>query len=72
MTGLEPNYPGIDQIKEEDIVMRVEKRIGKLDELREEFRKAELNRMVMKCLETRVPAYKHEILEKNDRVVVQE
>ena len=72
VTGLEPQYPGIDQIKNVDEEMRVEERIGKLDELRSEFRSAELERMLMKCVKTRVPPFKHELLKKNDKVVVQE
>ena len=72
VTGLEPQYPGIDQIKNVDEEIRVKERIGKLDELRSEFRNAERERMMLKCVKTRVPPFKHELLKKNDKVVVQE
>ena len=50
----------------------MEKRIGNLDKLRHEFRKTELEKIINKCEKTKVPVYKHEKLNKGDRVIVQE
>ena len=70
MTGQVPKYPLLISDDEED--MELEDEVDRSMKLQKIHHEIEVERLVKKCMGTRIPGYKHEKLEKGDDVLVQD
>ena len=61
---------GLQRLKDEEETMTAADQVERVLRIQRMFMEAEADRMVMECIKRRVPGFKHEQLEKGDKVLV--